>query len=95
MLLTYRYDIFTIPHPSTCMIHTTGKIKDGDMITITSPVFASTNFTTRSVSMSDRFDVIVRVSDPTKVFVNDKVDGECKGTLVCDDNDVFHMYVRV
>ena len=72
MLLTYRNDIFTIPHTSTCIIHTTGKIKDGDMITITSPVFASTNFTTRSVSMSDRFDVIVRVSDTTKVFVNDQ-----------------------
>lgn len=95
MLLAYRDDIFTIPHTSTCIIHDTGEIHDGDTITITSPVFASTNFTTRSVNMSDRFDVTVRVTDPSKVFVNNKADGECKGTLVCDDNDVFHMYVRV
>lgn len=95
MLLAYRDDIFTIPHTSTCIIHTKGKIKDGDTITITSPVFASTNFTTGSINMSDRFDVVIRVSSSEKIFVNDENDGECKGTLVCDDNDVFQMYVRV
>lgn len=93
MLLSYRDDVFTVPHTSTCIIHTTGEIKDGDVITISSPVFASTNFTTGSINMRDRFDVVVRI--PSGIFINDKPDGECKATLVCDDNDVFNMYVRI
>lgn len=93
MLLSYRNDVFGIPHTSTCIIHTTGIINDGDIITITSPVFSSTNFTSRSINLSDRFDVIIHL--PQGSFNNDKPDGECKGILVCDDNDVFGMYVKI
>lgn len=93
MLLSNRNDMFAIPHTSTCIIHTKGDINDGDIITVTSPVFSSTNFTTKSINLSDRFSAIARVSP--KGFSNDKPDGECKGILVCDDNDVFQMYVRL
>ena len=93
MLLSNRNDKFVVPHTSTCIIHTKGIINDGDIITVTSPVFSSTKFTTKSINLSDRFDVIAKVS--SKTFVNDKDDGKCTGTLVCDDNDVFRMYVRL
>lgn len=93
MLLSNRNDKFIVPHTSTCVIHTKGIIKDNDIITITSPIFSSTNFITKSINLSDRFDIIVHISSGT--FVNDKEDGECFGTLVCDDNDVFRMYVKI
>lgn len=90
MLLSNRDDTFFIPHTSTCVIHTTGTINDGDIIEVTSPVFASTSFSTRAVNMSDRFNVIARVSSGSIENVSGK-----NGILVCDDNDVFNMYVRV
>lgn len=93
MLLSYRNDSFTVPHTSTCVIHTTGTINDGDVIEVTSPVFASTSFSTRAVNMSDRFNVIARV--PSGKIKNKAIDGSFTGILVCDDNDVFNMYVRI
>lgn len=95
MLLTYRNDRFTIPHTSTCVIHNTGEINDGDTVSVTSPVFASTNFTTGSLNMSEQFEVPIRINTKSKSFVNTEKDGNCYGTLVCDDNDVFNMYVRI
>ena len=93
MLLSYRNDSFTVPHTSTCVIHTTGTINDGDVIEVTSPVFASTSFSTRAVNMSDRFNVIARV--PSGKIKNNAIDDLFTGILVCDDNDVFNMYVRI
>jgi hypothetical protein len=40
--------------------------------------------------MSDRFNVTARVTSGSVIH-----DGDLKGTLVCDDNDVFNMYVRI
>jgi hypothetical protein len=91
MLLSYRNDSFTVPHTSVCVIHTTGIINNGDTVEVTSPVFASTSFSTRAVNMSDRFKVTARVQSKS---VNN-TDGGLLGTLVCDDNDVFNMYVRI
>lgn len=90
MLLSYRNDSFIVPHTSTCVIHTLGTINDGDIIEVTSPVFASTSFSSRAVNMSDRFNIIARVTHGS-IFN----EGDLKGTLVCDDNDVFNMYVRI
>ena len=95
MLLSYRNDSFIVPHTSTVVIHTTGTINDGDTIEVTSPVFASTSFSTRAINMSDRFNVVARVLTSSGTITNDKPDGDFKGILVCDDNDVFNMYVRI
>lgn len=93
MILSYRNEKFTIPHTSTCIIHTPGIISNGDIVTVTSPVFASTNFTSKAINMSDRFDVPIRFTNDQVHITNDG--GELRGTLVCDDNDVFNMYVRI
>lgn len=90
MLLSYRNDSFIVPQTSTCVIHTLGTINDGDTIEVTSPVFASTSFSSRAVNMSDRFNVTARVTSGSVIN-----NGDLKGTLVCDDNDVFNMYVRI
>lgn len=90
MLLSYRNDTFIVPHTSACVIHTKGTINDGDIIEVTSPVFASTSFLSRAVNMSDRFNVVARVASGSVIN-----DGEMKAVLVCDDNDVFSMYVRI
>jgi hypothetical protein len=92
MILSYRNDKFSIPHTSTCVIHTQGVIKDGDSVTVTSPIFASTNFTSKSINMSDRFNVPIRILNDNGYITND---GEYYATLVCNDNDVFNMFVRV
>jgi hypothetical protein len=95
MILSYREEQFSIPHTSKCIIHTTGKISDGDIITITSPVFASINFTSGAINTSDRFDLPVKIINDNGYIINDNTDENLYGTLVCDDNDVFNMYVRI
>jgi len=92
MLLSKRTDVFSIPHTSTCIIHTTGTIHDGDTIEISSPVFSSINFSTGAMNMSERFNVPIRILNESRSIEND---GIITGTLVCDDNDVFGMYVRI
>lgn len=89
MLMSYRNDAFVVPHTSTCIIHTTGTIVDGMMVEVTSPVFASTSFSTRAINLSDKFTVVARVNGSIDS------DGNLKGTLVCDDDDVFNMYVKI
>jgi hypothetical protein len=88
MLLSYRNDSFTVPHTSVCEIVTRGEINDGDIIEIRSPVFSSANGTTRAYTTSDTLNVIARVPNGT-------ITDPSIGTLVCDDNDIFRMYVRI
>ena len=96
MLLSNRPGTFSIPHTSKCVIMTTGLIKDGDAISITSPIFSSTNFISNEINMSDQFDVVVKLRDPSNPIENDNNNGQyMEGTLVCDDDDVFNMYVRI
>ena len=92
MLLSYQDDTLSVPHTSTCIVHTVGKICDGDVITITSPIFASTNFISKAINMSDRFDVPMRVSNSNGYITN--TSETMKATLVCDDDDIFKMYVK-
>lgn len=94
MLLSYHNEDFQIPHTSTCVIHTTGDIRDGDIITITSPIFTSTNYKSKAINMSDRFDVPVKLTG-NKTSVHNSSDDTLYGTLVCNDNDVFNMFVRL
>ena len=95
MLLSRKTDSFGIPHTSTCVIHTTGVINDGDTIEVTSPVFSSINFTSKAINMSDSFKVPVRILNEDRQVTNNEEDGSYYGTLVCDDDDVFGMYVRI
>ena len=91
MLLSNSQSRFPIPFTSTCVIHTIGELRDGDTVSITSPVFSSTSFTTRELNMSDRFEVPLRITNGATVTSQ----GELDATLVCDDDDIFHMYARV
>ena len=92
MLLSKRNDSFSIPHTSTCIIHTKGIINDGDTIEISSPVFSSINFSTGAMNMSECFNVPIKILNGSKSIESD---GSITGTLVCDDDDVFGMYVRI
>ena len=93
MLLSNRRLQISIPHTSTCIVRTIGTIHDGDIVTVVSPVFASTDFQSGSIKMTETFDVPIRILN-----VDRKIEGSSgsfQATLVCDDNDVFNMYVRV
>lgn len=92
MILSYRQEEFKVPLTSTCLIHTSGVVCDGEMISVTSPVFASMNFISGAINTSDRFSVPIKVeNDSGKV----ELTGQTYGTLHCMDNDTFNMYVIV
>lgn len=91
MLLSNTRNSFHVPHTSTCVIHTKGEIKNGDTISVSSPIFASINFISKTITMSDKFDVIIKLINQESI----KNDNELNATLVCDDNDIFNMYVKI
>ena len=91
MLLSYDSDDFIIPHTSSCIVKTKGVINDGDEVSVSSVIFASTKFVARAVDIGDTFNVTARVLADGPVTS----DGNLSATLVCDDNDVFNMYVRI
>ena len=92
MLLSYRPNNYVVPHTSTCIIHTIGKISYGAVISVTSPIFSSINFTSRMLNLSERFQVKIRITNDDGFIYNES---ETTSTLVCDDNDTLNMYVRV
>ena len=91
MLLSLNKDDFIIPHTSSCIIHTKGVINDGDTVSVSSVIFSSTEYSSRAVNIGDTFTVTARVLSSESVFS----DGNLEAVLVCDDNDVFNMYVRI
>ena len=91
MLLSLNDDEFVIPHTSSCTIRTKGEIKDGDSIEISSVIFSSTEYSSRAVNIGTTFYVTARVLSGNTIVS----DGNMKAILVCDDNDVFNMYVRI
>lgn len=90
MILSNRVSHFIVPHTSRCVVHTTGLIKDGDRVEISSPVFPSFDLTTNALNSTSVFSVIIKLNNDS---IN--VDKEFEATLVCDDNDTVNMYVRV
>ena len=83
-----------IPHTSTCIIHTSGIINDGDEVTVSSPLFSSQIFQSYATILSDKFKVKIHIFNESKsIVIND--DETIQATLVCDDNNIFDMYVRM
>jgi hypothetical protein len=94
-MLSYRQPVYHVPHTSTCIIHTTGDIRDGDIISITSPIFTSINYVSGAMNISETFNVPIHILSHGGFITNNQPDGSFTGTLVCDDNDTTSMYVRV
>lgn len=96
MLLQYYPVNFQIPHTSKCYIQQQGNFHDRDKITVISPVFNSIGFTSGSINLASDFEVTLRIDmgyDVDKELVLPAVN--CPATLVCDDNDIFNMYVKL
>lgn len=91
MILSLKETKFLIPTTSKCIIHTTGTISDGDKITITSPVFASMNYTSGAINTTEKFNVEVKLPKP----ITNNGSNTLYGTLVCIDNDIFNMHVLI
>lgn len=90
MLLQYYPVNFNIPHTSKCHIISQGTFSDGDMISVTSPVFSSIDFTSNQFQMSSGLSVKLKTNKDITID-EDGLDA----ILVCDDNDVFAMYVKL
>ena len=97
MILSYRREDYPVPLTSKCLIHTTGLISDGDSVSVTSPVFASINFTSKAINTSDQFDVPIRFSPELLSSKGNSItiSEEIYGTLHCEDNATFNMYVTI
>lgn len=94
MLLSYRNDLFEIPHTSQCNVHTSGVIHNLDKVEVSSPIFASVSFFTGEINTADTFEVSAHIiGGSNEVTFQEGVIHHA--TLVCDDNDVFSMYVRI
>lgn len=94
MLLQNRVMDVNIPHTSKCFIRTTGLINDGDVVSITSAIFSSTEFRYGVIQLTETFDVVIRINNKEKsIFIEEN--SEYPALLVCDDNDIMNMYVRV
>ena len=91
MILSYRREAYPVPLTSRCLIHTTGMVCDGGSVSVTSPVFASMNFTSGAINTSDKFDIKLKLESGESI----QLDGNTYGTLHCEDNDTFNMYVSV
>ena len=92
MILSQRASEFSVPHTSTCLIKTAGRINNGDTVSVISPVFPSHRILQFALESSDSFEVTIKILTPEGYIDSD---GTIKATLVCDDNDVQHMYVRI
>lgn len=86
MLLQYYPINVTVPHTSTCHITS---ITNDNIATITSPIFSSIDFTSNQFNLSSGLDVQIHSYE-----VLDIPEDGLDATLVCDDNDIFNMYVR-
>lgn len=93
MLLQARDMTIKVPHTSTCIIKTKGRINDGDTIEVVSPIFSSVDFQSGSIMTTETFCVPIHILN-TERFIENPT-GDYEATLVCDDNDIFHMYVRI
>ena len=94
MLLQNRDMTIKVPHTSTCIIKTKRElIQNGEIIEVVSPIFSSVDFQSGSIMTTETFQVPIHILTKERTIENPN--GDCKATLVCDDNDIFHMYVRV
>lgn len=91
MLLQYYPIQYQIPHTSTCHITTEGVIENGNKITVTSPVFSSIDFVSNQFYLSSGFEVTLKTNEASATIP----EGGLDATLVCDDQDIFNMYVRL
>lgn len=92
MLLTYKTSTTQIPMTSTCIVNTKGRICDGNIVTVSSPIFPSINFSSGPLNVSETFQVPFFISNDNGYIDNPK--GELHATLVCNDGDIFNMYVK-
>jgi hypothetical protein len=63
-----------------------------DMVDIISPVFSSIDFSSGNVDLSSTLSVKVVVENEYGVTETTKA---TQATLVCDDGDIFNMYVKL
>ena len=90
MLLQYYQTEFSIPHTSKCHLKTSGLVNNGGQVTIASPVFSSIDYNSKALTLSSEFTVPIRLNQSQVDLTGDE-----DAVLVCDDNDIFGMYVKI
>lgn len=81
-----------IPLSSKCYIINRGVIKDGDIISVMSPIFASIKFASKATSIDNSFNVIFHTNKSEGITITDD---NYEAFLNCEDQDLEHMYVTM
>lgn len=92
MILINRVRDFNVPHTSSCIIKTKGRIYDGDSVSIISPSFSSFDLKTDARISSSEFEMPIRITNQNGYIDSD---GNMEATLVSDDDDTTDLYVRL
>ena len=81
-----------IPLNSKCYINNRGLIKDGDIISVVSPIFSSINYSTKKIKLDDSFDVVFKTDNINGILIDDNNN---EAFLNCKDQDILNMYVTI
>lgn len=81
-----------IPRSSKCYITNRGVIKDGDVISVISPIFSSMDYSSRAVQLSESFDVVFRTSNEEGINITDDNN---EAVLNSEDQDIDNLYVTM
>lgn len=93
-MLLYTKEIRSniIPRSSKCYILNRGLIKNGDVISVTSPIFSSINYSSRAINLSESIDVRFSTSNENGIEIKDDNN---EAYLNSKDQDVSNMYVTM
>jgi len=81
-----------IPVSSKCYINNRGLIKNGDIISVISPIFSSINYSSKAVNLDNTFEVIFKTNNPNGVIITDENN---EAFLNADDQDVNNLFVTM
>jgi hypothetical protein len=81
-----------IPVSSKCFIVDRGIIKDGDVISVTSPIFSSINYSSKAIMLDESFKAVFRTNNPNGIEITDDNN---EAYLNSEDQDVNSLYVTM
>lgn len=80
-----------IPKSSKCYITNRGVIKDGDVISVISPIFSSMDYSSRAVQLSESLNAVFHTIKESVVIT----DGNNEAYLCSEDQDINNLYVTM
>lgn len=81
-----------IPLSSKCYINNRGVIRNGDIISVMSPIFSSINYSSGAINLDESFNVRFKTDKENGVEITDD---NYEAYLNSEDQDIDHLYVTM